>query len=246
HRQQTLALSDVIPVLEHLGFRVVSENAFEIRPHSGVSVWLHDFKLAHQSVNAVDLYAIKHHFMSAFAAIWGGQSDNDSFNTLVTTAGLDWREVVMLRAYAAYMHQTLFPFTATYIAVALANQAALTHKLVELFALKFDPELADDATADRLATLRTDITQRLDSVSNLNDDRIIRRFLALIENTLRTNFYQPDAYGQPKPYLSLKFSPRQLADIPAPRPLFEIFVYSPRMEGVHLRTSNVARGGLRW
>jgi glutamate dehydrogenase len=246
HRQQTLALSDVIPVLEHLGFRVVSESAFEIRPHSGVSVWLHDFKLAHQSVNADDLYAIKRHFMSAFAAIWGGQSDNDSFNTLVTTAGLDWREVVMLRAYAAYMHQTLFPFTATYIAVALANQAALTHKLVELFALKFDPELADDATADRLATLRTDITQRLDSVSNLNDDRIIRRFLALIENTLRTNFYQPDAYSQPKPYLSLKFSPRQLADIPAPRPLFEIFVYSPRMEGVHLRTSNVARGGLRW
>lgn len=246
HRQYTLALSDVIPVLENLGFRVVSESAFEIRPQSGAVVWLHDFKLAHQTVNAVDLYEIKNHFMSAFAAIWSGQSDNDSFNALVTTAGLHWRDVVMLRAYAAYMHQTMFPFTATYIAVALTNQAALTHKLVELFALKFDPELVDEATSERLAKLRNDITHKLDAVSNLNDDRIIRRFLALIDNSLRTNFYQRDGYGQPKSYLSIKFSPRQLTEIPAPRPLYEIFVYSPRMEGVHLRTSKVARGGLRW
>lgn len=246
HRQHTLALSDVIPVLENLGFRVVSESAFDIRAQSGTVVWLHDFKLAHQFSSSIDLHAIKNQFMSAFAAIWNGNADSDSFNALITTAGLHWRQVVMLRAYAGYMHQTLFPFSASYMAVALTNQSALTHKLVELFSLKFDPALVDDSTSTRIATLHTDILQRLDAVANLNDDRIIRRFLALIDNTLRTNFYQGDEEGQPKPYLSIKFSPRQLSEIPAPRPLFEIFVYSPRMEGVHLRTSKVARGGLRW
>ncbi|HTF95240.1 MAG TPA: NAD-glutamate dehydrogenase [Cellvibrio sp.] len=246
HRQYTLALSDVIPVLENLGFRVVSESAYDIRAKSGAVVWLHDFKLAHQFSSSIDLHAIKNQFMSAFAAIWNGQADSDSFNALITTAGLHWRQVVMLRAYAGYMHQTLFPFSAGYMAVALTNQAALTHKLVELFSFKFDPSLVDDSTVTRMEALRKDILQRLDAVSNLNDDRIIRRFLALIDNTLRTNFYQVDERGQVKPYLSLKFSPRQLSEIPAPRPLFEIFVYSTRVEGVHLRTSKVARGGLRW
>lgn len=246
HREHTLALSDVIPVLENLGFRVVSESAYDIRTKKGTVIWLHDFKLLHQFSSTIDLHAIKNQFMSAFAAIWNGNADSDAFNALITTAGLDWREVVMLRAYAGYMHQTLFPFSAGYMAVALTNQAALTHKLVEFFALKFDLELVDDSTPDRIEKLRADIVQRLDAVVNLNDDRIIRRFLALIDNTLRTNFYQQDAQGQAKSYLSLKFSPRQLNEIPAPRPLFEIFVYSPRMEGVHLRTSKVARGGLRW
>ena len=246
HRDSMLALSDVIPVLENLGFRVVSESTHDINTSSGNCFWLHDFKLAHQLTKNIDLAVLKDNFISAFAAIWHGLADSDAFNSLITTAGLDWREVVMLRAYSGYMHQTLFPFSATYMAVALANQAALTHKLVELFTLKFDPDLVDEKTPERLATLQADILARLDSVQNLNDDRIIRRFLTLIDNTLRTNFYQRDAQGNIKPYLSLKFSPRKIPDIPAPRPLFEIFVYSPRMEGLHLRTSKVARGGLRW
>lgn len=246
HRQHTLALSDVIPVLENLGFRVVSESAFDIRMREGMTIWLHDFKLAHQFSSSIDLHAIKNQLMSAFAAIWSGQAESDSFNALITTVGLRWREVVMLRAYAGYMHQTLFPFSASYIALALTTQAMLTHKLVELFSLRFDPDLVDDTTAERVNTVRNDILQRLDAVVNLNDDRIIRRFLALIENTLRTNFYQRENGEKAKPYLALKFSPRQLNEIPAPRPLYEIFVYSPRVEGVHLRTSKVARGGLRW
>src|SRR5690606_20967660 len=114
------------------------------------------------------------------------------------------------------------------------------------FSTKFDPALVDEQTNSRLDALRQDIIFRLDSVQNLNDDRIIRQFLALIDNTLRTNFYQLGVQGATKPYLSLKFSPQKLPDIPQPRPLFEIFVYSPKMEGVHLRTSKVARGGLRW
>jgi len=246
HRATTLALSDVIPVLENLGFRVVSESAYDICTLSGRTIWLHDFKLAHQFSAALDVSSIKEKFMQAFAAIWQGLADNDSFNVLITTANLEWRQVVMLRAYAGYMHQTLFPFSANYMALALVNQAELARKLVELFSLKFDPDRVDEQTPQRLDALHQDILARLDSVQNLNDDRIIRRFLALIDNTLRTNFYQLDEQGAAKPYLSLKFSPRKLPDIPAPRPLFEVFVYSPRMEGVHLRTSKVARGGLRW
>lgn len=246
HRDTTLALSDVIPVLENLGFRVISESTYDISSASGKLFWLHDFKLAHQFSLSIDLPALKANFMSAFAAIWRGQADSDAFNSLITTAGLGWRDVVMLRAYSGYMHQTLFPFSSSYMAVALVNQAALTHKLVNFFTLKFDPDLVDEKTPERIATLHTDILARLDAVQNLNDDRIIRRFLALIDNTLRTNFYQLDSQGNIKPYLAFKFSPRKLPDIPAPRPLFEIFVYSPRMEGLHLRTSKVARGGLRW
>jgi len=246
HRDTTLALSDVIPVLENLGFRVVSESTYDINTQSGQQFWLHDFKLAHQFSTNIDLSTLKDNFITAFAAIWRGEADSDAFNTLITTAGLQWREVVILRAYSGYMHQTLFPFSASYMAIALANQAAITHKLVELFSLKFDPDLVDEKTPERLSGLQSDILTRLDAVQNLNDDRIIRRFLALIDNTLRTNFYQVDEQGEPKSYLSLKFSPRKLPDIPAPRPMFEIFVYSPRMEGLHLRTSNVARGGLRW
>ena len=246
HRDTTLALSDVIPILENLGFRVVSESTHDIKTTSGKVFWLHDFKLDHQGSHNIDFHAFKENFMNAFSAIWHGLADSDAFNMLITAAGLNWREVVVLRSYAAYMHQTLFPFSANYMAVALVNQAAITHKLTELFTLKFDPDLVDEKTPERLSALHDDIILRLDAVQNLNDDRIVRRFLALIENTLRTNFYQPDAQGNIKPYLSIKFAPHKLSDIPAPRPQFEIFVYSPRMEGLHLRTSKVARGGLRW
>lgn len=245
-RDKTLALSDVIPVLENLGFRVVSESTYDIQTSSGTLFWLHDFKLAHQFSSIIDLPSLKENFTNAFAAIWHGLADSDAFNALITTAGLDWCEAVMLRAYSGYMHQTLFPFSASYMASALVNQAAITHKLVDFFTLKFNPASIDDNTPERIDTLRTDILAQLDAVQNLNDDRILRRFLALIDNTLRTNFYQLDGQGHIKPYLSFKFSPRKLQDIPAPRPLYEIFVYSPRMEGLHLRTSKVARGGLRW
>lgn len=246
HRATTLALSDVIPVLENLGFRVVSESTYDICSKSGNVVWLHDFKLTHQILTELDVGAIKQPLMEAFTAIWQGRADNDAFNSLISCVGLDWRYVVMLRAYAGYMHQTLFPFSANYMASALVNQAELTRKLVNLFKVKFNPAQAGGISSDTLRALYDEIIGQLDAVQNLNDDRIIRRFLALIDNTLRTNFYQLDEQGNNKPYLALKLSPRKLADIPAPRPLYEIFVYSTRVEGVHLRTSKVARGGLRW
>lgn len=246
HPNTTLALSDVIPVLENLGFRVVSESAYDIRSNSGQIVWLHDFKLAHQAAADLPFAALKTVLADAFIAIWQGAADNDAFNSLVGAVGLEWRYVVMLRAYASYMHQTLFPFSIHYIASALVSQADLTRNLVELFRCKFDPQVQQESTPAQIDSIRTQIISGLDRVQNLNDDRIIRRFMALIDNSLRTNFYQCDSQGASKPYLSIKFSPRGLAEIPEPRPLFEIFVYATRMEGVHLRTSKVARGGLRW
>lgn len=246
HPTTTLALSDVIPVLENLGFRVISESAHDIRSNSGQVVWVHDFKLAHQAESTLEFSALKTVLADAFIAIWQGDADNDAFNTLVGSVGLHWRSVVMLRAYANYMHQTLFPFSINYMATALVNQADLTRQLVELFHHKFDPLVQGESTAEQIDAVRSRIVGDLDQVQNLNDDRIIRRFMALIDNSLRTNFYQCDELGAYKPYLSIKFSPRGLAEVPEPRPLFEIFVYATRMEGVHLRTSKVARGGLRW
>lgn len=247
HLDTTLELSDVIPILEHLGLRVISENPFEIRRRDGIQVWLHDFTLSHNLPTAVDVHAVKHSFQDAFAAIWHKRTDNDAFNRLVLSARLNWREVMLLRAYASYMRQTLFNFTENYIANALVNQVAITRNLIALFKAKFDLRLNEgrDST-ERIDRLRKKIIEELDGVSNLNEDRILRRYLTMLDATLRTNYFQADSQGNEKPYLSLKFSPRQIADIPAPRPLYEIFVFSPRMEGVHLRGGKVARGGLRW
>ncbi|MGQ9427407.1 NAD-glutamate dehydrogenase [Gilvimarinus sp. F26214L] len=248
---KSLELSDVIPVLENLGLRVLGEQPFKIRrtlKGEAHTIWLHDFELQHDLGTSVDVQAVRAHFQEAFAAIWHGQADSDEFNRLVLGARLNWREVVVLRAYAAYMKQTLFTFSQTYIAGTLAQHLDITRNLVALFKARFDPRLHQGRgkSAERIERLQKKIVQGLDQVRNLNEDTIIRRYLDLINGTLRTNFFQTDADGQSKDYLSIKFAPRQIPGIPEPRPMFEIFVYSPSVEGVHLRGGKVARGGLRW
>lgn len=248
-RDHHLELSDVIPVLEHLGLRVLAENPYEINTSAGTVIWLHDFQLGHQLADNIDVHAIKQNFQDAFAAIWEKRADSDGFNRLILSARLSWREVVVLRAYAGYMHQTLFNFTQSYIANALVNQVAITRNLVAFFKSKFDPRLnanGREKNIERIDRLRQKILESLDAVENLNEDRILRRYLMMIDGSLRTNYFQFDAQGQEKDYLAIKLSPRMIADIPEPRPLYEIFVYSPRVEGVHLRGGRVARGGLRW
>lgn len=248
-RNNHLQLSDVVPVLEHLGLRVLAENSYDIRTASNDVIWLHDFQLSHNLADNIDIHAIKQNFQDAFAAIWSKRADSDGFNQLVLSARLSWREVALLRAFASYMHQTLFNFTQTYVANALVNQVAITRNLVALFKAKFDPRLNSsgrEKNAERIERLRQKIIDGLDAVENLNEDRILRRYLVLIDGSLRTNYFQVDEQGQGKEYLSLKLSPRTIPDIPEPRPLYEIFVYSPRVEGVHLRGGKVARGGLRW
>ncbi|MGD8176535.1 NAD-glutamate dehydrogenase [Marinimicrobium sp. ARAG 43.8] len=252
-RHRPMELSDVIPVLEHLGLRVVAEHPYRIVPKEGLSTFLHNFYLTSNGGSAFDMDTVRELFQNAFASVWHGDAESDSFNRLVLSAKLGWREISILRALAAYMHQTLFNFTGDYIASALVNHSDITRDLVDLFKARFDP-------SHRSGTARTDTQKRteqqkklheriikaLDNVQNLNEDRIIRRYLAMIEGCVRTNYFQKDAQGQSRSYLSFKLTPRDIPDIPEPRPLYEIFVYSPRMEGVHLRAGKVARGGLRW
>ncbi len=253
HYHSTLELSDVIPVLENLGLRVVSESSYHIKRTHASSIWLHDFHLQHHLRTDVVAQEVKQNFQDAFAAIWRKRMDSDPFNRLVLSCGLRWREVVLLRAYAAYMRQTLFHFSDAYIATALANHADLTRALIELFIAKFDPTFnrsmmpaTDYIDEGVIENCRQKILRGLTQVENLNEDRIIRRYLTFIDNSVRTNYFQLNAEGIEKDYLSIKLSPRRIDDIPEPRPLYEIFVFSPRIEGVHLRSAKVARGGLRW
>jgi len=253
HSKSTIELSDVIPVLENLGLRVISESSYFIKRKNKEAIWLHDFQLLHHLPDATIISDIKQNFQDAFAAIWRKRMDSDPFNRLILSCGLTWREVVVLRAYAAYMRQTLFNFSDTYIANALVNHASLTRMLIDLFIAKFDPSFNRSLTPNKdyldegvIENCREKILTALTRVENLNEDRIIRRYLTLLDNSLRTNYFQVDKQGNPKEYLSIKLNPRNIADIPEPRPLYEIFVFSPRVEGVHLRSAKVARGGLRW
>ncbi|WP_250462633.1 NAD-glutamate dehydrogenase [Microbulbifer litoralis] len=242
-----LTLSDVIPVLENLGLRVLGEFPYTVRPAGGTEVWMHEFHLEFGLPTRIDAQASRNLFQDAFAAIWSGVAESDAFNRLVLAARLNWREVSMLRAYARYLKQTKFSASQSYIARTLANHVEITRNLVALFRAMFDPRVASGTGEQtRVERLVKKIHDGLDSVDNLNEDQVIRRYLELILATLRTNVFQANADGDPKDYISIKFSPRDIPGIPEPRPEFEIFVYSPQVEGVHLRGGKVARGGLRW
>jgi len=251
-KTKTIELSDIIPLLENLGLRVLSENPYAIHKKNDEVIWLHDFKLSYSLPGVIDVLRVKDIFQQAFSAVWHKRTVNDAFNKLVLSAELNWREVFVLRAYASYMHQTLFTFTEHYIASALVNQRDIARLLINLFVTKFDPAFSlvegasEEERINNINQYRDAILTSLNGVSNLNEDRILRRFLALMDGSLRTNYFQLQADGNPKDYLSIKLSPRSIVDIPEPRPLYEIYVYSLRVEGVHLRGGKVARGGLRW
>ncbi|QEA39448.1 NAD-glutamate dehydrogenase [Pistricoccus aurantiacus] len=243
HPHNPIPLSDVLPVLENLGLRVLGERPFEITGSDG-DYWIHDFNLEHNGREIVDLQEMRKPFIDAFKRIWVGEAENDSFNRLVIGANLNWREVAILRAYARYLKQIRFGLSQLYIANTLAAYPDITRELVTLFELRCDPEQSDrdsevEACIERLNGM-------LDKVASLNDDLLIRRYIELIQATLRTNYYQPDAEGNVKDYISFKLDPSRITDMPKPWPVYEIFVYSPRLEGVHLRGGKVARGGLRW
>ncbi|RDE24839.1 NAD-glutamate dehydrogenase [Motiliproteus coralliicola] len=244
---ESLVLSDVIPVLENLGMRVVGEHPYEIRRQDGQRFWMHDFTLIHQGSEPVVLEQVQEVFQQAFATIWSGRAENDEFNQLVIGANLNWREVAMLRAYARYCQQIRFGFSQPYIAATLSNHIQVTRLLVALFRARFEPQRQESDKVEALAErIENSVLDALDRVANLNEDKILRRFLELIKATLRTSFFQTDEQGELKDYFAFKLSPRDISDIPLPRPMFEVFVYSARVEGVHLRGGKVARGGLRW
>ncbi|WP_394132002.1 NAD-glutamate dehydrogenase [Marinobacter nauticus] len=245
---EPLPLSDVMPIFDNLGFRVIGEHPFEVIDRTGKTVWIHDFTLQSHTGNMVDIHRIRPIFEELFRRVWHGEAENDAFNRLLLSSYMSWREIALLRTYARYMRQIRFSNSQTFISNTLVNHVNLTRILLEYFEVRFNPERFKSKGKSEAAQQKLEIefNAGLDEVENLSEDRVLRLYLELMQATLRTNYYQPDSEGQPKPYISVKFDPSQIPDMPLPLPMFEIFVYSPRVEGVHLRGGKVARGGLRW
>lgn len=249
-----LLLSDLIPVLEHLGLKVVDEFPFEIQHPKYGCTWIYDFNLIYEPDPDLNPSEYREDFSDAFLNIWNGHAENDKFNHLILGTELNWREVAMLRAYAKYMKQTRFGISFDYIAQTLIAYKNITEFLASIFANRFKP----DVKTKRMGTdaMMEEVERLLEEVQNINEDRILRRYAELICATVRTNFYQMEkirrgkgaqaASNQIKDYISFKLDPSCISNIPLPKPKFEIFVYSPRVEGVHLRGGAVSRGGLRW
>ncbi len=246
HRDQPLQLSDMIPMLENLGFRVVMEHPYLIEPDNESQVWLQEFELSFSLDVNVDVEAVQGNFKEALSTVWKGEAENDSFNRLVIGARLDWRAVAMLRLYARYLKQLGISYSQYFIADTLSRYLDITRNLVALFKSYFDPRYAGDSRTERSEGLVKKILEALDSVANISEDNVVRSYLEVIQATLRTNFFQTFEDGTNKPYISVKLESGKISLAPKPRPAFEIFVYSPRVEGVHLRGGKVARGGLRW
>jgi glutamate dehydrogenase len=248
---EPMSLSDVLPVLHSLGVRVVDEFPYRIErsggPESGGDVaWVYDFGLG--TARGIDLDRVRGSVENAFAAAWRGECEVDGLNALVLAAGLSWRQVVILRAYSKYLRQAGTIYSNQLIESTLAGNPLIARRLVELFETRFDPGFRGEredrsGLADALVE---SIEADLDEVASLDADRVLRSLLTMILATLRTNGFQRGTDGRPKPYLALKIDPAAVPDLPKPRPKYEIFVYSPRFEGVHLRFGAVARGGLRW
>ncbi|GHB42036.1 NAD-glutamate dehydrogenase [Streptomyces cirratus] len=246
---EQVSLSAVLPVLQRLGVEVTDERPYELRCSDRTHAWIYDFGLrmpvapgngdSHLGDDA------RERFQDAFAAVWQGQAENDNFNSLVLSAGLTWRQAVVLRAYAKYLRQAGSTFSQDYMEDTLRNNVHTTRLLVSLFEARMSPA-RQTAGTELVDAMLEELDGALDQVASLDEDRILRSFLTLIKATLRTNFFQSNDAGEPHAYVSMKFDPQAIPDLPAPRPAFEIWVYSPRVEGVHLRFGKVARGGLRW
>jgi glutamate dehydrogenase len=240
-----IPLSSVLPMLEHMGVEVLDEHPFRIQPAGEPPLSLHDFGLRPLSAKGLVNAEVKPLFQECFRRVWNGEVENDGFNRLVLAARLHWRQIALLRAYAKYLKQIGFTFSQPYIEDTLAAYPDLARLLIELFEARLRPDRQAHA-GTWVSTLAARLEEGLDAVANLSQDRILRRFFTVIQATVRSNYFQTEAQGVPKPYLSLKLDPAAIPELPLPRPYYEIFVYSPRVEGVHLRGGEVARGGLRW
>ena len=240
-----ITLSTVLPILHDLGVEVIDERAYDLRRKGADVAWVYDFGLNFDDSKAPEQDSLSERFCSTFMAIWHGEVDSDPFNGLVIKAGLSPRNVGIIRAYAAYLRQAGSPFSQGYLQQVLLANVTIVQYLVQLFAIRFSPELDQDR-AGMQAQLVSKIDEALDAVESLDHDRIMRASIALVSATLRTNVYQHDADGKYPQVMAFKLDPSKVPDLPLPLPKFEIWVFSPRVEGVHLRFASVARGGLRW
>ncbi|MGB8402483.1 MAG: NAD-glutamate dehydrogenase [Mycobacterium sp.] len=250
---RSASLSELLPMLQSMGVVVLEERPFTVTRPDGMCVWIYQFKISpHHSTSSAgesERAAIATRFADAVTAIWQGSVEIDRFNELVLGAGLTWQQVTILRAYAKYLRQAGFPYSQSHIETVLRDNPGTARSLVELFEAVFDPPESATAAdaADRATAAAAAVTADIDALVSLDTDRVLRAFAALVQATLRTNYYVTCAgSARERNALSFKLNPEIIDELPLPRPKYEIFVYSPRVEGVHLRFGNVARGGLRW
>ena len=249
-RESPIPLSDRVPVLENMGFKVVDEHTYRIEPAAEAEpeIWLHDMMLEPAAAATPDLGALQQRLEACFMAVMRGRAENDGFNALVLAAGMPWRDIALVRTLSRFLRQIRVAYSQDYLWATLRRYPAIAADVVALFHARFDPrlELSAEDRAAREAVIAGRVEEALAAVESLDEDRILRQFRNAVQAALRTNFYQLDPGGQPKPTIAVKFDSHKLDGLPLPRPLYEIFVYSPRVEGVHLRFGKVARGGLRW
>ena len=239
-----LPLSERVPVLENMGFRVVDERTFHVAVDDS-GVWLHDMLLERRDGDAIDLDPLKSRLEAAFLMVMRGIAENDGYNALTLAAGLAWRDVALVRTLSRFLRQIRVPYSQDYMWTTLVKHSAIAADIVALFHARFDPREDADRPQKQDAIVAR-IEGALEQVESLDEDRIIRRFVNAVRSAVRTNYFQTDDNGAPKAQIAIKFESRKLTDLPLPRPLYEIFVYSPRLEGAHMRFGKVARGGIRW
>ena len=241
-----LGLSDILPLLENFGLRVVSQEPTRLALRDGQDQWVQSFSVRVNGDCALGPVQQKRFFEDAFLACWQGRTENDGLHRLVLLAGLNTRQIVCLRTLTRYLVQTELPFSQSYMEQLLADNAVIARLLVQLFENRFDPSVEEARRQRDGMALAQALDHELDQVASLDGDRVLRAFLSVVRAGLRTNFYQQGADGKEKSYVSLKLDPKRVAELPPPLPMYETFVYSPQVEGIHLRGGPVARGGLRW
>src|SRR5262249_8191621 len=234
-----IPLSERVPVLENMGFRVVDERTYQMEPPVAgePGAWLHDMVVERADGRTIDIAALERRLEACFLTVMRGGAENDGYNALVLQGGLPWRDVALIRTISRFLRQVRVPYSQDYMWATLRKHARLAAEIVSLFHTRFDPrvDLALAERGRREGEIRARIEAALQAVESLDEDRILRRFVNAVTSALRTNFYQVDASGQPKATIAIKFDSRSIEDMPVPRPLYEIFVYSPRVEGDHLR-----------
>jgi glutamate dehydrogenase len=247
-RSRPISLSERVPVLENMGFRVVDERTYHIRPKDAPEVWFHDVELESASGDPIDLTTRKKQLEDCFLAVMGRAAENDGYNALVLATGLVWRDVALIRTISRFLRQIRVPYSQDYMWATLRKHAGIAARIAELFHTRFDPHSAasESGRAARTDEISAAIETALQAVDSLDEDRILRHFVNAVTAAIRTNFYQCDANGHAKELIAIKFASRKVDGMPLPRPLYEVFLYSPRLEAVHLRFGKVARGGIRW
>ncbi|MBP6951272.1 MAG: NAD-glutamate dehydrogenase [Alphaproteobacteria bacterium] len=242
--EKPVSLSDVLPVLENMNLKVLTEIPFPVTLSDNRKVWIHDFEVQTREGDTAELERIREHFLEGFSRIWQEEVENDGFNRLIIRANYTWRECQLIRSYAKYIRQLQVTFSQVYMEEVLAKYPLICHLMIQLFTCQFSPDCKEERDRARDEILNR-IKSLIESVDNLDEDRILSKFVNVIQSTLRTNYYQFSG-NNPKPYISFKIDCSSIDEMPLPRPMYEIFVYSSRIEAIHLRGGKVARGGIRW